>query len=163
MRTFALIAMARSVSSAEVASLQAPHGDYLFVPIGAIICQASTPNPTDSGVLVLRVVEQSADSMPEGRTLVASFDSSGVAVSLLVMAFERTAGGKDRIHGIKVKFGNPEVGIRTVVDETNVPVPGTNPILKEIPLTEAEMRRAHALANWLWNHKCARVPPGPNR
>jgi hypothetical protein len=76
------------------------------------------------------------------------YDSTGRPLMLVVTAQERMADGQPASHVLSVWFNRdaPASGFRVLHPERN------DTTIE--PLSPAVVDQAHALAIWLWNHRC---------
>jgi len=134
--------------------------DPLALPVRALLCRPNPPGPVVPGLLVVTIVEQPPDSITQGRTFTASYDTMGVAISILITMHERVLPNIDQLTAIGVEFGTSAKGVRAVGSTSSaIGTPGVPEMVpRRETLTEADIARARQLAAWLWNHRCRAAP-----
>jgi hypothetical protein len=132
----------------------------LAPPSRGIVCQRAPSPQSGPGDVVLSMAEEPPDSLTEGRSFTARYDSAGGPLSLLVLVHEPLPNGHDRYHGIAVEFGSVTTGFRTSAEDTPKADHSQQVQVGKIPLTEMELDQSRTLAFWLWNHRCGRTPRG---
>ena len=130
--------------------------DALAIPTRALMCRPNPPGLVTPGVVFVSLVEEPADSVTEGRTLTARFDSLGTPLSLVISMHERILSDQDQLIAIGVEFGSDTRGVRAVGNvDSLIGASGAPrvPPRREV-LTQAELGRGRQLAEWIWRHRC---------
>lgn len=135
---------------------QGQPADPVAIPTRSLLCRPIPPGPPVPGVVVVTIVEEPPDSVTDGRTFTATYDTLGAALSLLVTMHERIPPDTDQLTAIGVQFGPSAQGMRAVGNAAAITgasgIPAVPPTRES--LTGAEIDRARQLAEWLWAHRC---------
>lgn len=152
----------------RVASAQGTIGPDIFgLPGAMMMCRALQVGPADSAAFAIEFMDS---PFRDGeRTSNAYFDFSGKPLYMTVSASGTTPAGEYQVRIAVVRFFPKAMGGMSFVSGTP-PAPGrpdsSAPIIRhpETQLTDAEVSRAKALAEWFWTHRCNRArgdPPPP--
>lgn len=124
--------------------------DLLAGPAAAHAMICRSPRAPDSTVAQEWWFEGSGDG---GREIRAAFDTVGAPLRLTVVMLGRSGQSGRASARLAVSFGTGgDSGVRSIPVEESV-----------VPLTLSELRRARALAGWLWAHRCRYRAPSPTQ
>lgn len=143
------------LGAGAVSPPQPGNRDPLAIPTRGLLCRPNPPGSVGSGIVVVILVEEPADSVTEGRTFSGTFDSLGVPLSLVVTMHEKLPPDIDQLTAVGVEFGSAPKGVKAVgVVDSLVPASGGRPLPRREALTETELGHARRLAEWIWDHRC---------
>jgi hypothetical protein len=141
---------------------QAPTADSAYhpltLPVGPVLrCRA-----VDSAhVTTLTLSLGHAPTTPE-RSITATFDSSGRALTLTDWLTERSPAGAARLDAFAVRFASDAIVLG--FHGTDSALAGRSverPTATKLPLTPDQQASARRLTTWLWAHRCMRRPTPP--
>ena len=140
--------------------------DVLGQPVGPMMaCYPIPASPADSAAVMLHFFDGRSEQ--EQRETMVAYDSTGVALYFTLLARELTAEGVTRTHVVAGRLSPAPFGGRSVLSDTASSgqaassqelSSGGTPRSGSIPLTDAELRRARALAERLWGFPCRETP-----
>ena len=155
-------ALALTCLSGQGSAAQADSAILLTVPSGTLHqCAASTDTiDAASHEIVSRSLDIAAGPFSDQRTIMATFDTIGRAMSVVDVAV-RARGPV--IESAAVRFdasGRAVAGVRQhlipsdftkdSVGQSKAPAPG----VRLLPLRHGDLARADSVATWMWRHPC---------
>lgn len=147
-------------TAARRASGQAPTADSAYhpltLPVGPMLdCRAV--DSAHATTLTFRLA--GAPTTPE-RSITATFDSSGRALSLIDWFTETSPSRTVLLDAVAVRFAGDESAVGFYAHDTAASTmrPGDPTAAGRRLLTPDEEARARRLTRWLWSHRCMRRP-----
>lgn len=146
-RSLVLAGLCVVIASAGAGAQTAP--DPLAIPGRVLMCRVTKG---DSGTALLRMFDPDNG---KGREIRAAFDSAGKPLLIEVEAQEQQPGKRGLMRLFLAEFDSGGQRVRSIAEQDSVAAAaGTARAPKLEAMSDSEVRRARALAEWVWGRRC---------
>ena len=109
------------------------------------------PTREAGGVILYEIMELPGDSLAAGRSIGVRYDSTGKALSVIILAEAKDPGGTIENVDVEIRLEAGRSGLRKRMA-------ADSSLLGSSSLTDVELARVEELVAWVWKHRCPPLP-----